>query len=48
MPLLLFECQGGHLLIEAIHIILQNVRLQEITIGMHEVSHTHHEITVQM
>ena len=48
VPLLLFEGERRHLLIEAVHVFLENIGLKEVSIGVHAMCHAHHYVAVPM
>jgi len=48
VPLLFLQSEGGHLLVEAVHVVLENIGLQEVSVGVHAVRHAHHYVAVPM
>lgn len=48
VPLLFFQGQRGHLFVEAVHVVFENIRLQEVSVGVDAVRHAHHCVAVPM
>jgi hypothetical protein len=46
MPLLLIGSEGGHFLIETVHVIPEDVRVNEVAVRVYEMCDGHHGITV--